>query len=148
MTSHEDLVPVATLPEVSASARLGSISSISSLGSPVVFSMHSLRETSKQHHESTKEQTQHSSQRSPHSHGIECMTSTSIRIDMILNDAEQRKVASHNDKGNQPSNGSNHSSENGTAETSAESEEKGNECKTAGNGMKDHDASQCLGGIG
>jgi len=115
------------LPEMSLRRR-GSISSITSLGSTVVFSMHSLGEASKQYHESAEEQTEHSSQSCPHSNGVECMTSASILVDVILNDAEERKVACHDDNGDEPGNGSDHCCEDGTAETSAECEEEGNEC--------------------
>jgi len=56
------------------------------------------------------------------------MTSASILVDVVLDDTEESEVACHDDKGDEPGNGRDHSCEDGTAETSAECEEEGNEC--------------------
>jgi len=133
------------LPEVSAC--LGSIPSIASLRSTVVFSMHSLGQTSEQHNDGTEEQTDHSSQDCPHSDGVERMTSASILVDVVLDDAEECEVACHGDNGDEPCDGSDHGGEDGTADSSAECEEEGNECKTTSDGVKDHDSGQGFRGI-
>lgn len=146
----QDLVPGSTtrsLPKVSLS--LSRIPRIPSLRSAILsLTMVSLRKTCKQHHERTKEQANHSRKRSPHSDRVIGVTSTPILVNVILDDAKQRKITCHDHESDEPCNSRDHGGEDGAAETSAEREEEGDECQAAGDGVEDHNAGQGFGGIG
>jgi len=76
------------------------------------------------------------------------VASTSILVDVVLNDAEKCEVACHDHNGDEPGDGRDHGCHNGTAEACAESKEEGDECEATCDGVEDHDSSQGLRGIG
>jgi len=76
------------------------------------------------------------------------VTSASILVDVVLDDAEESEVACHNHNGDEPGNGRDHRSHDCTAEACAESKEEGDECEATCDGVEDHYSSQGLRGIG
>jgi len=76
------------------------------------------------------------------------MASTAILIDVVLDDAEEGKIACHGHESDEPGDCRHHGSEDCAAEACTECHEKGDECETAGDGVEDHDSSQGLCGIG
>jgi hypothetical protein len=66
---------------------------------------------------------------------------------VVFDDTEESEVTGHNDNCDYPCDQSSCSCEDGTAETCAESEEEGDECETACNGVKDHNTSESLSGV-
>jgi len=105
------------------------------------------RETGEEDNECCEEKKDHGSQDRPHADGIIRMASTAILVDMILDDSEEHKIGNHDCECNDPGNGSDHGSEECTADAGAKSEEKGDKCKTAGNWVEDHDAGEAFGGV-
>jgi len=67
---------------------------------------------------------------------------------MVLDDSEEHEISDHNYECDDPGDSSDHGGEERAADASAKSEEEGNECKTAGNWVKDHNAGEGFGGIG
>jgi len=75
------------------------------------------------------------------------MASTAVVIHMLLNQAEQNKVCCDDHNCDDQGNGWEESCKDGTEHASSEGNKERNESQTARNRMKNHDASQCLGGV-
>jgi len=105
------------------------------------------RETGEEDNECCEEKEDHCSQDRPHADGIIRMTSTAILVDMVLDDTEEHEIGDHNRECDDPGDRSDHRSKKSTADAGAESEEEGDECKTAGNWVEDHDAGEAFGGV-
>lgn len=101
MPLERHLVSVPSLPEMSL--RRPRRPNISSLGlarpGTLMLSMHPARKAREQHNKRREKEANHSRKHRPHSRGIVGMTVAPILIDMVLDNAEQREVASHNDDG-------------------------------------------------
>jgi len=122
------------------SSRLILNSSVRSLMSP-------RREAGEEDNEGCEEKKDHRSQDGPHADGIVRMTSTAILVDVVLNDSEENEIGDHDCKCDDPGYSSDHGSEKSTADTSTESEEEGDKCKTTSNWVENHDAGQAFGGV-
>lgn len=106
--------------------------------------MSSCTETCEQDNEHSKEETEHGSHETPHPNSESSMASTFISIDVVSNNTPGREVCSHNYKCQDPGDSGYRSGEQGTENTSAEREKKGDKSQSAGNWMKDLNACKTV----
>ena len=136
------------LPEVSASD-CGAIcvTILGVLRGDVVLPVHLRGAASEEDDNGTEEQADHGSDKSPHAGREISVASTSIVIDVALDDAEKNKVGSHNNNCDYPSHCGNDSSQKSTADTRASCSEESNESQGACDRVEDHDSCEAFGSV-
>jgi hypothetical protein len=75
------------------------------------------------------------------------MRTTSVAVDMILDDTKEREIRRHDHQRDDPCNSCHRCCQDGTTDSSTKCEEEGNKRETAGNWVEDHDTRESLGGV-
>ena len=73
------------------------------------------------------------------------MAAGPVTVDVVLDDAEEREIACHDDEGDEPRHSCDHGREQGAKDTGAKREEERDEGEAAGDGVENHDAGEGLG---
>lgn len=134
-----------SLPEAALGGGTIDISGLSTLG--IMLAVHSAGETREDDDEGSKEEENHSGQLSPDADAKLRMASTTILIDVILNDTEQHEVGNGDDQSHDKCKGRYEGCEERTADASAKSEEESDERHSACDGVENHDAREGLRGV-
>jgi len=145
----QHLVTVAALPE-SSSRRGGSVR-VTRVGNLAVvhgrLSVSPGAAALEQDDEGREEEQDHGGEDGPHAYREVGVAACTIIVDVVLDDAEGDKVGDHDDEGDDPGQSGDNGSEQRAEDARAEGEEEGDECKTAGDGMQDHDAGESVRGV-
>jgi len=100
---------------------------------------------SEQNNEHAQEQANHSRQASPHADAVVRHTPAPVTIDVVLDDAEERKVNGHDDEGDDPREGRDDGAEEGADHAGTAGEEEGDESDSACDRMQDHGVGEAVG---
>lgn len=137
-----------SLPEVTLGGGVATrVASIRSLGVVCVartLLVQASGEAGEENNEGGKEQTDHCSKNGPHANRVMGLASATVLVDLVLDDAEEGEIDSHDDHGHNPGNRRDHGGQQSAKDTGAESEEEGDEGKTAGDWVENHHASERL----
>lgn len=113
---------------------------------PVSPLMQPRRAAGEENNDSTQQGADGRSQDRPSCSTVVSVGVGGIIIDIGSDDAEQDEVDDHDDHGGEEGHERNNGRQEGTDNPGTGSEEEGDEVQTAGDGVKDHNAGQNLGG--
>jgi hypothetical protein len=142
-----NLVSASSLPETSAGGhrrRAINIAGLLGWASPALPPGGAARE---EDDEEAEEQRDDGGEGGPHGDGVEGVAATVVLVDVVLDDAKQRKVRGHDHERDDERRRRDEGREQGAAEPRAEGEQEGDEREAARDRVQDHDAGQGLRGV-